>query len=267
MRYWVIKGNPYANDWDAMLIPNREDVWHTGRAPKDWAAGDRLFCWESTPDLRVIGLALLVDTDCGRDENGDHLFGVRYLTQRLRFMPGIHELRQFPTLSTASFLKSGPATTLFPLSSVQGELLFRLLATRNDNLNSIWTDIAQELYAGIVPDVDGIAIATEGGMRLVSHMARERSRAIAEAKKRNVLAATGALRCEVCGFDFREFYGSVGEGFSEVHHRIPLADADSAIETRLDDLAIVCSNCHRMLHRELPFPSVEVFRSHVASKV
>ena len=29
---------------------------------------------------------------------------------------------------------------------------------------------------------------------------------------------------------------------------------------RLDDLAIVCSNCHRMIHRTKPMMSVEGFR-------
>ncbi|EOW9267990.1 HNH endonuclease [Vibrio cholerae] len=37
----------------------------------------------------------------------------------------------------------------------------------------------------------------------------------------------------------------------EAHHIIPLSELCSVdgSKTRLEDLAIVCSNCHRMLHR------------------
>jgi 5-methylcytosine-specific restriction protein A len=54
----------------------------------------------------------------------------------------------------------------------------------------------------------------------------------------------------VCGFDFAGVYGPRGSNFCEVHHLKPLSDVHSEVETRLQDLAIVCSNCHRMLHRE-----------------
>jgi 5-methylcytosine-specific restriction protein A len=40
----------------------------------------------------------------------------------------------------------------------------------------------------------------------------------------------------------------------EAHHILPLAQA-GATTTRLADLALVCSNCHRMLHRAAPWIS------------
>ena len=253
MNYWVLKGNPRANDWDAMLQPGRADLWHSGRLPKTLAPGDRLFCWESTPELRLVGLALLRETNCGTDKYGDSLFRVEYLTHWLSSMPNVHELRQLPILNTASFLKSGPATTLFPLAREQAEILFRLLISRNPELENIWLDLESVLYAGLAPDLDITSAATEGGRKLVTHLVRERSQAIVAAKKQQVLTATGQLVCEVCRFNFKAFYGILGEGFCEVHHRIPLSDVDSSRETRLEDLAILCSNCHRMIHRTYHF--------------
>jgi hypothetical protein len=91
--------------------------------------------------------------------------------------------------------------------------------------------------------------ATEGRRKLVSHLIRERNRGLVERKKRLVLEAAGRLACEVCGFDFRERYSTLGDGFCEVHHRLPLSEAESQVQTRLEDLAIVCANCHRMIHR------------------
>jgi hypothetical protein len=57
-------------------------------------------------------------------------------------------------------------------------------------------------------------------------------------------------RCVACGFDFGQVYGEWGEGYIEVHHLIPLAEADEDHEVNpATDLAPVCANCHRMIHR------------------
>lgn len=59
-------------------------------------------------------------------------------------------------------------------------------------------------------------------------------------------------RCFVCGFDFEKFYGSLGRDFIEVHHLALVSGRDDE-EYLIDpvrDLRPVCSNCHRMLHRE-----------------
>ena len=132
--------------------------------------GDRLFCWESTPELRLIGIALLQETNCGSDEYGDFLFRVEYLTHRFSSRPNVHELRQLPLLNTASFLKSGPATTLFPLAREQAEVLFRLLLSRNPELEKIWPDLESVPYAGLAPDLDIKNAVTEGGRKIVTHL-------------------------------------------------------------------------------------------------
>jgi 5-methylcytosine-specific restriction protein A len=56
----------------------------------------------------------------------------------------------------------------------------------------------------------------------------------------------------VCDFDFARVYGELGVGFAECHHLVPLAELPGVRRTRLTDLAIVCANCHRMLHRTRP---------------
>lgn len=108
-----------------------------------------------------------------------------------------------------------------------------------------------------LPDVDQRKSIQEGNPRLVAHLRRERNAAIVKAKKAVVLKATGKLCCQVCGFDFKDFYGELGEGFCEVHHLQPLSKADGSVKTALKDLAIICSNCHRIIHRSDPMPSIE----------
>jgi 5-methylcytosine-specific restriction enzyme A len=100
----------------------------------------------------------------------------------------------------------------------------------------------------------------EGSLLFRQHVRRERNGSLIRRKKAEVLAATGRLACEVCGFDFGERYGAHGRGYAECHHRLPLSQAGPS-RTYLKDLAIVCANCHRMLHRGDPWPSIERLRA------
>jgi predicted HNH restriction endonuclease len=112
--------------------------------------------------------------------------------------------------------------------------------------------------------VDEMVSAFEGEQRRRFILHRHRERALRQAKVESVRRATGGLRCEVpgCGFSFAQRYGEVGEGYVQVHHRRPLAEADAPVETRLEDLAIVCANCHAMIHRGGENRSLDALISH-----
>jgi 5-methylcytosine-specific restriction protein A len=59
--------------------------------------------------------------------------------------------------------------------------------------------------------------------------------------------------CFSCGLNFEQTYGSIGEKYIEVHHRVPVSLMGG--EYRLDpktDLVPLCSNCHSMVHTESP---------------
>ncbi len=89
----------------------------------------------------------------------------------------------------------------------------------------------------------------EGKIITRAHKQRERNPKLVRAKKNQVLKQTGKLACEVCGFDFADTYGDLGKNFAESHHIVPVSQLKPEEKTRLTDLAIVCANCHRMLHR------------------
>ncbi|NLR79134.1 HNH endonuclease [Chitinophaga eiseniae] len=100
----------------------------------------------------------------------------------------------------------------------------------------------------------------EGAILYKLHKVRERVPSIVKDKKEAVLKEKGKLSCEVCGFDFHDCYGEVGKGFIECHHITPLADMKVSRRTTLADLALVCSNCHRMLHKKIDDISIESLR-------
>ncbi len=111
---------------------------------------------------------------------------------------------------------------------------------------------------------DLLPVGREGSRLARLHFCRKRKRSFVLAKRGQVLAATGRLACEACGFDFREVYGGLGDGFCEVHHRIPLSEAEADVETKLEDLGVVCSNYHSMLHRAEPFLTIEQLQAQLS---
>ncbi len=94
---------------------------------------------------------------------------------------------------------------------------------------------------------------SEGESRRRMTLHRKRERAARTARIEQALKLNGGrLCCEVpgCGFDFLTTYGEEGRGYAHVHHKLPLAELPrEGGVVRLTDLAIVCANCHAMIHR------------------
>lgn len=101
----------------------------------------------------------------------------------------------------------------------------------------------------------------EGEVSYKLHRFIERDRSIIRKKKQQALKKTGMLECEVCKFDFHKTYGKLGEGFIECHHIIPLKDLEHDTRTKLSDLALVCANCHRMIHKNIDTLSIKALRT------
>jgi len=101
----------------------------------------------------------------------------------------------------------------------------------------------------------------EGKILFRLHKIKERNPSLVKAKKDKVFKTTGRLGCEICNFDFKEFYGKQGQGFAECHHNNPVSDLDTKKLVKISELSIVCANCHRMIHRIRPWLKVEELRN------
>jgi 5-methylcytosine-specific restriction protein A len=100
----------------------------------------------------------------------------------------------------------------------------------------------------------------EGRYLLRLHAYRERNQGLRRKKIDSVLARGGVVACEVCEFDFGGYYGDRGRGFIECHHVEPLHIGGQAPRT-VRDLALLCSNCHRMIHTRPPWPTPDELRA------
>ncbi|KRF42531.1 hypothetical protein ASH01_17055 [Terrabacter sp. Soil811] len=110
-------------------------------------------------------------------------------------------------------------------------------------------------YLVTVPDDEieaGEISAPEGRLVVAKHLRRERNPRLRRAKIKAVKGAGKRVACEVCGFDFEAAYGALGRDYIEAHHILPL-HASGPTQTRLADLALLCANCHRMIHRSSPW--------------
>ena len=107
--------------------------------------------------------------------------------------------------------------------------------------------------------------AEEGGLLERHHLIRERDRKLRHKKIAAVRHAGGRVACEVCGFDFQRTYGERGTDFIECHHRTPL-HVSGVTKTRVTDLVLLCSNCHRMIHRSKPWLTIKQLTALVTSE-
>ena len=110
----------------------------------------------------------------------------------------------------------------------------------------------------------------EGRRMFQLHRRSERDGKLPKKAKKRRMDTTGRLECDVCSFDFWETYGQLGKGFIEAHHMIPVSESGGERISRMSDLALVCSNCHRMLHRGETLLSVEelaeIIKKHATKK-
>ncbi|QAY36076.1 hypothetical protein ETN89_12620 [Photobacterium damselae subsp. damselae] len=91
---------------------------------------------------------------------------------------------------------------------------------------------------------------SEGKFRYVLHKRRERSSALRKAKVEHFLTTNDFIHCELCRVNLNDKYpSSLSEGYIEVHHIKPISTLAEHTPTHIDDLILLCPNCHRMVHR------------------
>lgn len=198
---------------------------------------------------------------------------MRELSQLLRSIPIEPELTENPSFRSQSsvgrklgnFAEFDPnVATGLPNGGARDKLVWdefwespEILEETAENIRSNIGELKNSLFEEAGYETIDFAEAPEGRVLTRTHQYRERNRKIVEAKKSKVFEETGSLLCEACQFDFDRAYGSRGKGFIECHHTLPVSQLDPGHKTKLDDLALVCSNCHRMIHRETPWLSMD----------
>lgn len=114
------------------------------------------------------------------------------------------------------------------------------------NLNAYIERYFNDFYTdGLYDNIDEEREYHEGHVRSVLVNVYERS----SIARRKCIEHHGES-CYVCGMNFRDRYGTLGDGFIHIHHLRPLytIGQDYVIDYK-NDLIPVCPNCHAMIHR------------------
>lgn len=226
-----------------------EQRWSCGNA-RSIAMGSRVFLLRQGVEPKgVVASGWVTQSpfpaphwDGERAAKGDQAFYIRFAADAL-IDPALEQPLDVRGTTT------GPLTELQLDAPASGNTIPDHVA---EALSEAWSAYLGKTDSGLgKADPELAAVEGEERRRFVSHRARER--ALREAKLNQARRASedGRLRCEVpgCGFDFEAAYGRVGAGFAHVHHLRPLAEATAPTVTRLEDLAVVCANCHAVVHR------------------
>ena len=251
-RYWAAICNPDRYRFDDEYAVHEESTWTLPRG--DVRAGDGLIVWmaagkkKRTRGIVAIGTVL---TD------PEHLATPPDLRDYWVDGSGTTVSKQawvrYERLAGLPLLLGGQHDELLlelRVSRSQGSGPFQVTTDQWNRLLEIIGQPERLNHTALQLDFDTSPFSDhEGKRRLVLHYRIERSRQLVDRKTKQALQQTGSLACECCGFDFGETYGPGGDGFCEAHHIHPLHTLTQESISTLDDLAIVCANCHRMLHR------------------
>ncbi|GLU34028.1 HNH endonuclease [Trinickia caryophylli] len=175
-------------------------------------------------------------------------------------------LRRFPYHAAASKKASfrNPDGVAFKLQNLRQIATGKGLGNVSETDRAVWAEFgaspeavkstANSIRAGVVAMevADTFAPDTEFAEgRIVSELHSRRER---EPKLRERLLSArrgrGKLFCEMCGEPPPAANAALKESHFEVHHIVPLSYAGARI-TRLADVALLCANCHRLLHRAI----------------
>lgn len=89
------------------------------------------------------------------------------------------------------------------------------------------------------------------------HRSKERNSELVKRAKAQYFFKNPKLQCQVCEISFTEEYGEIGKGYIEAHHLFPISELTEEIQTKIEDLVFLCSNCHKMVHRKRPWLTLE----------
>lgn len=134
------------------------------------------------------------------------------------------------------------------------ELGKEYIADNIDGFDFVKSNGFSEIERKKVIDNDFSNLVIEEGFIRSNHVkTKARSRKLVEIAKEHFKIGD-KIYCKACGFNFEDCYGEIGKNFIEIHHLKPIFEYENNIEqsvqAALNNLAPVCSNCHRIIHRK-----------------
>ncbi len=171
---------------------------------------------------------------------------------------GTIDLASGGSANLSSYYEAGNICSIYyPLEELPDDATLKADLRRFVDMYFVLVSREPELFERAEAEEDETSLGEEDLRKLREHKRVERNRKLAQKAK-----LAHGYSCRACGFDFEQKYGTIGKAFIEAHHLTPLAEFKGQRLT-LDakkDFTVLCSNCHRMIHRTAVVHSVEEFR-------
>lgn len=209
-----------------------------------------------TRDETVLALDLYFDLKAHIPSEDD---------KRVQELSGL--LRRFPHHALASRKESfrNPAGVAFKLQNIRQVATGKGLGNVSEMDRLVWEELGSDpmrtkqlanlIKAGIsaaesLPEsFESEPEFPEGRLVTELHKRRERDPRI----RQRLLAARrrkGPLSCDMCLTTPNSKHGDLEDAMFESHHVVPLSRSGARI-TKLEDVVLLCANCHRLLHRAI----------------
>jgi 5-methylcytosine-specific restriction protein A len=269
----VVEGSPGQGNWATVLWISVFDPAITTSATRGYYVVYLFHAHEP-----AVYLSLNQGTTAVREEFAGKAREV--LADRAEFMR--KRVAEFGALLPIHTIDLG-STARLPGDYVAGHALgtsYRLHALpteatlRTDLQNVVRAYRALTFRGGIEGDVEPQAeLEDEFKIPAQATVIETRKYAFHRKVERNRTAAKQAKKfhgtiCQACDLDFEKRYGSIGKGFIEAHHLKPIASLEEGVAVTYDvaaDFAVLCANCHRMMHRSDDPSNLMLFRQRVQS--
>jgi hypothetical protein len=250
---WIFQGNPKYFDIAAYLsrFPNLI-YWRTPTNQQEIQLGDRAYIWRAGPQAGVVAVGEIVELPIARSEVefpealSDELWN-RDKPDPDEKVVGIKvdeiRLNEEEAMLSRAMLVSDPVFQENAIVRAPQGTVFRLTSQQAERLSSYWL---RKIPSNSESNTREF---TEGAVAYRRHKVRERSSALRAEKIAEFRANYGKLCCEICNLEPRENYPEeFAASVLEIHHSKPLSDAKSPRPTTLDELLVLCANCHRAIH-------------------
>jgi hypothetical protein len=235
MACWIYKCNSknrehqvVSGDWAWLFDRGRTSTLGTTRkvpALAQLKPGDTVIAHQ-TDRNELVGVCRVVRPDPGGRHEAVWLEPLLRVGVRVR-----PPKKAFPRVAAISALKPGPIRTLYPISDVDARRLLRAAGAETD-----FEETSAEREETFLEGDRRAAVTTvrNPGLR-------------AAAKRR------WGTACFCCGFEFGLFYGPAGAGLALVHHLRPFVGGRGKRRaTTVEEVRVVCPNCHYMIHATDP---------------
>ncbi|MDP1677531.1 MAG: EVE domain-containing protein [Bacteroidota bacterium] len=261
MASWIFQGNSKLFDIDNYLNDNKIIWWAINQKQfiKKMKVGDDAYLWRSISkshiDGGIIGHGIIIGEPqiYTSDDLQRYFFEKKRSEAKLRIQIAIDSFQIEPPKVSRQILKADSLLKDLSILSFANATNFELTKYQSKRIYDLY--FGSESAFELTGDEDAIEFP-EGKIAYAVHRKRERNSKLIKEAKSQEYKKNGKLICKVCGFDFSKAYGKIGDGYIEAHHSIPVSELNEDSLTRIEDVILVCSNCHRMLHRRRPWLTI-----------